>query len=325
MDMTVSPARLGCVAIGFALIVLLYRRVTVLGRLTVLLWLGVLGVIAWICVEGLLHFDAARAFDLGQTQPQNPARAFGQVMILALYSYLGYYNICYVGEEVRDPGRTIPRAILLSALLVCVLFAALHLSMLGTVQWEEAKAARLAQKDEYSLPADFMGRIHGPWAVQLVTVLLMGSCFGSAFAGMLGYSRIPYGAARAGHFFRGLAAVHPRHHIPHVSLLLVGGLTLLWSFFDLQLVINALITTRILVQFVAQIVGLFLLRRRQPDLPRPFRIWLAPLPCGLALTGWLYVFAASGLSYVVFSVLTLLAGAAAFLIWSSWQTGGQQA
>jgi amino acid transporter len=190
--------------------------------------------------------------------------------------------------------------------------------MLGTVPWSEALAGRQRWKDEYSLPADFMGRIHGPWAVQLITLLLIGSCFGSVFAGLLGYSRIPYGAARAGHFFQAVAHVHPRHLIPHVSLLLVGGLTLLWSFFDLENVIKALLATRILVQFVGQIVGLFLLRRLQPELSRPFRIWLAPLPCGLALAGWLYVFAASGRQFVVASLLTLLAGVSAFFLWSWW-------
>ncbi len=312
IDLTVSPARLGCVAVGVVILVLLYRRVAVLGRLTVLLWLGILGVIAWICIEGFLHFDPGRAFKWPESKPEDMARRLGETMILALYSYLGYYNICYVGEEVREPGKTIPRAICLSAVLVCILFMALHLAMLGTVPWREA----LPGEDQRSLPAEFMSRIHGPWAVQLVTVLLMGSCFGSAFAGLLGYSRIPYGAARAGHFFQAVAHVHPRHLIPHVSLLLVGGLTLLWSFFDLQIVINALITTRILVQFVAQIVGLFILRHAQPNRPRPFRIWFAPLPCGLALAGWLYVYAASGPQFILPSLLTLLAGVVAFLLWS---------
>ncbi|MHB1423032.1 MAG: APC family permease [Gemmataceae bacterium] len=312
MDLTVSPARLGCVGVGVVILVLLYRRIAVLGRLTVLLWLGVLGAIAWICIEGALHFDAARAFDCTADKPEHMVRPLGATMILALYSYIGYYNICYIGEEVRDPGKTIPRAIVLSAVLVCVLFVALHLAMLGTVPWREA----LPGEAKPSLPADFMGRIHGPWAVRLITLLLMGSCFGSAFAGLLGYSRIPYGAARAGHFFQAVAHVHPRLLIPHVSLLLVGGLTLLWSFFDLQIVINALITTRILVQFVGQIVGLFLLRHAQPRRPRPFRIWLAPVPCGLALAGWLCVFAASEWKFLAASLVTLVAGLAVFLLWS---------
>lgn len=312
MDLTVSPARLGCMAIGVFIIILLYRRVAILGWLTVLLWLSILGAIAWICIEGFLHFDAALAFDWSASTPKNMAQGIGAAMILALYSYLGYYSICYIGEEVRDPGRTIPRAILLSAVLVCVLFTAVHLAMLGTVPWQEA----LPDKAVNSLPAEFMSRIHGAWAVRLITLLLIGSCFGGVFAGLLGASRIPFGAARAGHFFGAVAHVHPSHHIPDVSLLLVGALTLLWTFFDLENVIKALIATRILVQFVAQIVGLFLLRYMQPDRSRPFRLWLAPLPCGLALAGWLYVYAASGWQFVVASLLTLLAGVAAFLLWS---------
>src|SRR5262249_33546435 len=150
---------------------------------------------------------------------------------------------CYIGDEVHNPGRTIPRAILLSALLVCLLFVALHLAMLGTVPWQTVPTD---EDSNYSLPAEFMRQIHGDGAATLVTLLLIWSCFGSAFAGLLGYSRIPYGAARYGHFFSALGKVHPVHRIPHVALLVVGGLTLCWSFFDLSSVINALITTRII-------------------------------------------------------------------------------
>ena len=131
-----------------------------------------------------------------------------------------------------------------------------------------------------------MGRLYGPWAAALITLLLVWCCFGSFFAGLLGYSRIPYGAARYGHFFSALGRVHPVHRIPHVSLLLVGGLTLFWSFFGLQDVIDALITTRILEQFIGQAVGVMLLRRLQPDRPRPYRMPLYPLPCFLAMAGY---------------------------------------
>jgi amino acid transporter len=313
--LTISPARLACIAVGALLIVLLYRRVTSLGRLTVLLWLGVVGVVAWVCVEGWLRLDWPRVLDHGE-MPADFAGGLGTAMILALYSYLGYYNVCYIGDEVREPGRTIPRAILISAVVVCVMFVALHLAMLGTVPWREVLEGTRGTEGEYNLPADFMRRIHGEWAVRLLTVLLIGSCFGAAFAGLLGYSRIPYGAARAGHFFRVFGRVHPRHRIPHISLLFVGGLTLLWTFFDLELVIKALITTRILSQFLAQVVGLVILRRTQPGLPRPFRVWFYPLPCGLALVGWLYVYVASGRMLIALSLLTLAAGVVAFLVWS---------
>jgi amino acid transporter len=317
LALTLSPVRAGCVAVGAVIILLLYRRATTLARLTMAMGLGVLAVIVWMLVEGWANFDMTRALDFSgaAATPPDIARQLGVAMSLALYSYLGYYNICYVGDEVREPGRTIPRAVLYSAALVVVLFVGLHLAMLGTVSWR-AVPASADKLDGYSLPAEFMRRTRGEWAAQLITVLLMGSCFAAAFAGLLGYSRIPYGAARHGHFYRAIAAVHPKLCIPHVSLVLVGGMMLLWSFFDLENVIKALITTRILEQFVAQIIGVALLRRNRPDLPRPFRLWFYPLPCGLALAGWLYVYFTSAPLYIVLGLATLLTGVVAFGVWS---------
>jgi amino acid transporter len=319
LAMTFSPVRLGCAMLGVLLIGLVYRRIESLGRLALLFGLGVLAAGAWMVWEGALRFDPARAFDTaGAVPPKGPVEGLGAVMVLALYSYLGYYNICYMGDEVRDPGRTIPRAILLSALIVCVLFVALHLAMLGTVSWREALTH--ADDNSYNLPAEFMRRARGEGAAQVVLVFLIANCLASAFSGLLGYSRIPYGAARSGHFFAVVGRVHPRHRIPHVSLLLMGGLTLFWSFFDLENVIKALVTTRILAQFLAQAAGVVLLRRSQPLRARPFRMWLYPLPCVLAAAGWLCVWLATGWMFVGLSLATLAAGGAAFLLWS-WQAG----
>jgi amino acid transporter len=321
LALTVSPARLGCVAVGALILFLLYRRVTTLARLTLALGLGVLGVIAWIVLEGTLRFDPARAFDLSgaAAAPQHLAVNLGAAMTLALYSYLGYYNVCYIGDEVRDPGQTIPRAVLLSAALVIVLFVALHLAMLGTVSWQSVPTDTRAL-ESYSLPAAFMRQARGEWAARLVTLLLLLSCFASAFAGLLGYSRIPFGAARGGHFFAAFGRIHPAHHIPHVSLLLVGSLMLLGSFFDLKNVIDALITTRILGQFVAQVFAVLLLHHARPEQARPFRMWLYPLPCLLALAGWLYVYATSGGLFIALGLATLAVGVGVFLLWS-WRSG----
>jgi amino acid transporter len=317
------PARVCWMALGLLLIVLLYRNIRALGRLTLTFWLGVLVIIAWIGLEGLFRFDWQRAWNFEGVDPGSPtdfANNLGAAMLLAMYSYLGYYNVCYIGDEVRDPGRTIPRAILLSSLLVVLLFVGLHLAMLGVVSWHEVPTSE-EELNSYSLPAKFMAKIYGDgWAPITVTVLLLWSCLGAAFAGLLGYSRIPYGAARNGHFFAGFGKVHPRHHIPHVSLLLVGGMMLFWSFFDLSNVINALITTRILEQFVMQIVGLIVLRKTQPERPRPFRVWLYPVPCGLALAGWLFLYVTAPAFYILLGLGTLVAGIGAFLSWS-YRTG----
>jgi amino acid transporter len=326
LGIAIGPARFAVILVGLFIVVLLYRRITSLGKLTVTFWLGVLGVIGWILVEGVLHFDPDRAFDFsGEAAhwPKDFGAGLGAAMILAMYSYLGYYNVCYIGDEVRDPSRTIPRAILLSTLLIVLLFVGLHLAMLGTVDWRSVPTED-RDLDTFSLPAQFMRQIYGDReavAVSVISALLIWSCVGSVFAGLLGYSRIPYGAARYGHFFAALGKVHPVHRIPHVSLFVVGGLMLFWSFFDLENVIKALVVTRILEQFVGQIIGLLILRRYHPERARPFKMVLYPLPCFAALAGWLYLYFSAGWLYIGLGLATLVLGVAAFVVWSQ-RTGG---
>ncbi|HKB02817.1 MAG TPA: APC family permease [Gemmataceae bacterium] len=316
IGVAISPTRLFGFGLGVLIFVLLYRRVTTLGRLSLIFLAGVMGLIAWVLIAGATHFDPNVAFDTSLAADERPANfglAVGAGMGLAIYSYLGYYNVCYLGAEVRDPARTIPRSILLSSLIVVVLFTLVHLAMVGVVPWREATSEPV--KD--NLTAEFMGRVHGEWAKFAVSVLLVGSCFASCFSGALGYSRVPYAAATNGHFFRWFAAVHPRLRIPHRALLLIGGMVLFWSFFSLDAIIMALIATRILEQFVAQAVGVVLLRKLQPDRPRPWRMWLYPVPCVLAAAGWLYVYISTGRLYIAMGAMTLLVGLVVFLIWAS--------
>jgi amino acid transporter len=308
-----GPTRLFGFALGMAIIALLFRRVTTLGKLSVVFLIGVFAILGWVLVEGALRFDPATAFDATIEEGERPANwglALGAGMALAIFSYFGYYNVCYLGAEVRDPARTIPRSILLSALIVVVLFTLTHLAIVGVMPWREAA------RETDNLTAEFMYRLHGAWARNLVTVLLIGSCFASCFSGMLGYSRVPYAAAREGHFFRWFAAVHPRLHIPHRALLLIGAMVLFWSFFSLGDIINALIATRILEQFVAQVFGVMLLRHLQPDRPRPWRMWLYPLPCLAALVGWLFVYISTGTLFIAIGATTLAAGLVVFAVWA---------
>lgn len=313
LKMTFSPARVGCALLVLVLVFLLYRRVESLARLTLVFGLGVLAAGAWLVIEGLATFDSSRALAVPAQRPDLAAGLAG-AMVLALYCYLGYYNICYIGDEVREPGRTIPRSVLFSVLIVAGLFVALHLTWLGTVPWEKARDA--ADDTSYNLPAAFMKEVRGETAARVLLLVLIGTCTISAFAGLLSYSRIPYGAARAGHFFAAVGRAHPRHHIPHVALLLVGLSTAWWCFFDLDKVVSALIATRLPGQFVAQALGLILLRRSQPGLHRPYRMALYPLPALMASAGWLALWLAMGWGYVAFSVATLAVGAAVFLGWS---------
>ncbi|MEY4612379.1 MAG: Serine/threonine exchanger SteT [Planctomycetota bacterium] len=315
---SISPSRLLAFALGAFLIFLLYRKVEILGKLTIVFSAGVLVAILWIIIDGILHFNHAGAFELAGTDWPGLggfSSGLGQAMILAMYSYLGYYNICYVGDEVKDPGRTIPRSIFLCSVTVISLFLMVHIALTSVVDWKKIPV-HPPEVDSFSLAAEFMKILHGEGAAILMTLFLVWSCLGAAFAALLGYSRIPYGAARKGHFFRGLARVHTTHQIPHFSLLLVGGLTLFWSFFDLGSVITALVTTRILEQFLGQIVALMLLRRNQPELERPYKVPFYPWPCLVASAGWLFLYFSAGWIFIALGLITLLFGGLFYFGWN---------
>lgn len=307
VGITIGPSRLFGMSLGVLMIGILARRVTTLGTLSVIFLIGVLGVIAWVLVEGVIRFRPDLAFEQPPDgEPKNFGMALGAGMALAIYSYLGYYNVCYLGGEVRNPARNIPRAILTSGIVIVVLYALFHLAITGVIPPSEAV------KETDNVTAAFMNRIHGPEAATIVTLCLVGSCFASAFSGLFGYSRVPYAAALDGNFFRWFAAVHPTTRIPLRSLLLVGGLMLGWSLFSLQAIIDALIATRILEQFVLQILAVVVLRRSGH--PMPWRMWLYPMPCFVALVGWLFVYATTGRVFVIIGAMTLLIGAIVFFV-----------
>jgi len=191
---------------------------------------------------------------------------------------------------------------------VVVLFSLVHLAFTGVIPLDSI----LENKD--NLTAEFMTRLRGDWAGRLVTVLLVGSCFASCFSGTLGYSRVPYAAAREGNFLRWFDAVHPVHRIPHRSLLLIGGLVLFWSLFSLDMIISALVATRIIEQFIAQVFAVMLLRKK--GVAMPWRMPLYPLPLLVALLGWLFVYAGTGWLFILLGLGTLLVGLIVFLAWS---------
>jgi amino acid transporter len=304
-------SRLVAAGAGVLVLVLLYRRINEVGRLTVILWCGMLLTVIWVIASGLFRFNPAIAFDF-------PPGAFsfthgfflglGSAMLIAMYDFLGYYDICYVGGEVHNPERVIPRAITLSVVFVALIYAVMNLCIIGVVPWRDAIESRY-------IAAEFMERIYGGWAGSVVTVMILWTALASVFALMLGYSRIPYAAALDGLFFQAFAKLHPTGQFPYVSLLAIGGLSIAASMFTLEDVISGLMTARILIQFLGQIVAVHFLRKARPDIERPYRIWLYPLPSFLALAGWSFIFATSGLKYIVFGLGTLAAGLGAFYLW----------
>ena len=271
---------------------LLYRRITAVARIANFLWVGVIGTVAWVIFTGLTHFDAARAFSFPPNAFQLSNEFFlgmGSAMLIAAYDYWGYYNVCFLGGEVKDPGKTIPRALILSILLVACIYIVMNISILGVVPWQELSAAAKADTQRLYVVSTMMHRVYGPTAAAIATILIMWTAFASVFSLLLGYSRVPFAAAQDGNYFQSFSAVHPRFHIPHVSLLALGGVAALACFLKLQDVIAALVVIRITLQFLFQSVGVIILRIRRPDMPRPFRMWLFPLPALLATVGFIFV------------------------------------
>ena len=304
--------------LGLINIALLYRRIRSIATITLTLWIGTIVTVIAVVVTGALHFDARVAFDF-------PPGAFnfsigfllglGAAARIGVYDYLGYYDVCYIGDEVENPGRVIPRSILWSTALVALIYVAINFSIIGVVPWREF-VPDTAHPQSNFVVSIFMERIFGPGIATVFTAMILWTAFGSVFALLLGYSRVPYAAARDGYFFKIFARLHPRGEFPHVSLIVLGLLAIWAGFYKLGTVIDALITTRILVQFIGQIGAVALLRRREPDMPRPYRMWLYPLPSLVALLGWIFIFATTPLKVMGFGLGALVLGIACFLIWS---------
>jgi amino acid transporter len=269
-----------------------------------------------------MHFDAHRAFDFPPhafTFSKHFLFGLGAASSIGIYDYLGYYNVCYIGDEVKDPGRVIPRSILISTVAVALIYIAINFSVIGVVPWREFVPAQDKPAANF-IVSIFMQQTYGPVVAAWFTLLILWTAFASVFALLLGYSRIPYAAARDGYFFKPFARLHPKGQFPYVSLVVLGVLSIAGSAFSLGTVISALLATRILIQFVGQIAAVVLLRRNRPDMPRPYRIWLYPLPLFFALVGWIFVFGTTDPTILLWSLGATVLGVVGFLLWSS-QTG----
>ncbi|HXY25412.1 MAG TPA: APC family permease [Candidatus Acidoferrum sp.] len=270
---------------------LLYRRITTIGKISVLLWIGVVATIVWLIWGGMRHFNAKLAFDF-------PPGAFdfswiwfaglGSAMVSTIYSYWGYYNICHLGSEIKDPERNIPRGIFLSIFGIAILYLAMQTSILGVVPWRDA------QNSDF-IASLFVERLYGHAAARIVTAMILWIAVASAFSVLLGASRVPYSAAQDGNFFPVFGRVHPTKHFPHVSLLFLAGLAFVFSVsLKLKQAITGILAMRLIVQFIGQAVGVILLRRRRGTEGLPFKMWLYPLPAVLTMIGWAWLFWQTG-------------------------------
>jgi amino acid transporter len=321
--LTETQGRLIMAVLGIAIVALLYRRITTIGRITVALWIGTMLTVGIVIITGPFHFNPKLAFDF-------PPHAFqfsfgflmglGEAARVGVYDYLGYYDVCYIGDEVKEPGRVIPRSIIISLLGVVAIYVTINLALIGVVPWRDFVPAPGKTLPDPPPPVVswYIERLYGNGAAKVFTLMVLWTAFASCFCLMLGYSRIPFAAARDGNFFSVFGRIHPRKDFPHISLLFVGALSILCSLLPLMTVIDALLTTRIVVQFIGQIAAVIWLRRQAPDMERPFRIWLYPLPVFVALAGWIFLLVTTNRVTLAYAMATLVAGVIFFLAWSRW-------
>jgi fructoselysine transporter len=295
------------------LVILLYRRITTIGKISLFLWAGVIATLLWLIWGGMTHFNAKMAFDF-------PPNAFsfsslwfaglGSAMVSTIYSYWGYYNICNLGGEIREPEKNIPRGIFLSVLGITLLYLAMQTSILGVIPWREAQNSKF-------IVSTFVERLYGHTAASVATGMVLWIALASVFSVLLGYSRVPYSAALDGNFFPIFGRLHRKKKFPHISLLALGTLAFFFSInLDLETSIAGILAVRLIVQFIGQAVGVMLLRKRLGTERLPFKMWLYPLPAVLTMIGWAWLFWHTGAARK-WGLLEIALGVMAFLVWTA--------
>lgn len=315
---------LGVIAL---VVLLLWRGIEHIARITAVMWAVMIASVLLVIAAAATGFSPHLAFTY-------PARAFDLTgghfwagfaagLTIGIYDYLGYNTSAYMGAEIKDPGRTLPRSILISILGIMAIYLLLQIGTLGVIDWH-----RMTNPDDIAATSVASAVLESTWgegAAGAVTVLILITAFASVFTGLLGGSRVPYDAARDRVFFRPYAKLHPRHRFPALGLATMGVITaigfLIGRHTDLATLIQLLTTVMVIVQALAQIVALSVLRRSRPTLRRPYRMWLYPLPSAVAFAGWCVIFGyadknSPGRHPVEWSLSWLVLGCLAFLVWA---------
>ena len=314
--MTGLEHKLLAMAVCLAATALLYRNIRSIGKISTILWVGLMLAMAIIIWGGFWHFQAKLAFNFppGAFHLSKPFFiGLGGATLISMYDYSGYFTVCLIGGEIKNPATTIPRSILYSIGILAVLYIAMSLSIIGVLPWEQAAGSQ-------AIVSDFMAKLYGAKAASAMTVLILWVAFASVFCVLLGYTRVPYAAAKEGRFFSAFAKVHPTGQFPAFSVIFLGVLSAAACLLSLEQLIKELIILQILTQFAAQCVAVILVRRMRTQMARPFSMPLYPVPVLVALAGWLYILGSSELAYILIGCAMLLAGIGAYL----WRAKGSR-
>lgn len=304
-------------------IALLYRKIESIGKISVFLWVAVLGTMLWIIGGGIAHGNfMAPILHIndgldGFTLQHGFVAALGFASVKTVYSYLGYYNVCHLGGEIKNPSKNIPRSMFISITGIAILYLAMNISVASVLPFQTIV-------DSKFVVSDYIKTLFGPTAGGIVTILILLVAFASLFAATLGYSRIPYAAAQHKSFFPFFAKVHPTLHFPHRSLLVLGAIAFVFSLlFRLKEVIDGILAMRILVQFIGQAIGLLLLFKRKGKTFFPWKMPLYPLPLFIAIIIWGGIFFSTGIKMMLSGLIVISLGLIAYFISSKMKWIGE--
>jgi amino acid transporter len=293
------------------IIILLYRKIEAIGKISVMLWSGVIITMFWIIGGGIIHgnfMTPIKNINSGIAVDYAFVTAIGFASVKSVYSYLGYYNICHLGSEIKNPSKNIPRSILISIIGIAVLYLMMNVSVVSVIPWQQAK------ESEFVI-SEFMQSLMGHTAATIITCLVLWVAFASVFSATLGYSRIPYAAARDGEFFKVFEKLHPTKNFPYVSLLFLGGVAFIFSMlFKLSEAISAILAMRIMIQFVGQAIGLLILRSRKNKIHFPYKMPLFPLPVIVAIAMWLFILISTGTKLMLSGLIVIALGTVVYFI-----------
>lgn len=297
------------------IVILLYRKTEAIGRISVLLWIGVLITMAWIIGGGMFHgnfLQPVRDINQGLTFNHAFAAALGFASVKTVYSFLGYYNVCHLGGEIVEPQKNIPRSMFISIAGIAILYLLMNISVASVLPLNQIRGSKF-------VVSEFVQALSGSTAAHIATGLILWVAFASVFSATLGYSRIPYAAATDGAFFKIFARLHPTKNFPHISLLVLGSVAFVFSLlFKLRDVIDAILAMRILIQFIGQGVGLIILVRKTGRGHFAWRMPLYPIPAIVAILIWGYIFFSTGTKMMAGGLIVIALGAVAYLL-KSWR------
>jgi fructoselysine transporter len=298
-------------AVVVLIIFLLYRKIEAIGKISVMLWIGVFVIMGWIIIGALMHGDFLRPvvhMNEGLQLNAGFAAALGFASVKTVYSYLGYYNVCHLGGEIINPEKNIPRSMFISIAVICFLYLMMNISVASVLPLHDIAKSNF-------VVSEYINVIAGPVAAVIATAIILWVAFASMFSATLGYSRIPYAAAKDGAFFSVFAKLHPTKNFPYISLLSLGAVAFVFSFlFKLSDVITAILAMRILVQFIGQAFGLLLLHKRKGHTFFKWKMPLYPLPVILAIAIWLYIFKSTEWKMMVIAGCIILTGILVYVI-----------